>query len=324
MIVDNLVVTSLETIELFDLEDNGGDYIGTLDELQNASISQSEDKTDITGKKGRKISSIKTNKACKISATNGVMSHALLEIQTNSKFKSDEAVKVLWSEWTEVKKGTVTYAATSDSSLVEGKPYYTKSGDNYNPVSQADLNAQNLNSYYEEVADYTAKVKYTPVGTTGQEISGVYKNDNGTAGEKLTQNSTAAAGKFAYNNVTGTLSFAASDFDYKDGEQIVIWYYRSFPAGDVSVMSNDSGKYSKNCQIYVNAFAEDKCTNKTYRMQFHFPRADVSGNFEFTMGDSQSVHSFEADALGGSCGKSGIFFDYIVYKDDYEGDKISA
>ena len=57
MNVSDITITSLETIDAFDIVTGG--YLFTLDELQNATIAQSQEKTDITGKQGRKLSSLK-------------------------------------------------------------------------------------------------------------------------------------------------------------------------------------------------------------------------------------------------------------------------
>lgn len=45
-------------------------YLFTLDELQSASIANSEEKQDITGKQGRKLTSLKKNKSVTVSGTN--------------------------------------------------------------------------------------------------------------------------------------------------------------------------------------------------------------------------------------------------------------
>ena len=52
--IDDITITSLETIDAFEI--GTGEYLFTLDELQNATISQTQEKTDITGKQGRKLS----------------------------------------------------------------------------------------------------------------------------------------------------------------------------------------------------------------------------------------------------------------------------
>ena len=95
MTVNDLAITSLETITVF--EASSGDYLFTLDELQNATISQSQESTDITGKAGRKLSTLKRNKTFSISASNGLVSTGLLAAQTGGEL-TEGAANVLWSE----------------------------------------------------------------------------------------------------------------------------------------------------------------------------------------------------------------------------------
>ena len=63
----DLIITSLETIRAFDI--TSGNYLFELDELQNVSIAQGQEKVDITGKQGRKLSSMKRNKTMTISGS---------------------------------------------------------------------------------------------------------------------------------------------------------------------------------------------------------------------------------------------------------------
>lgn len=93
--VNDLAITSLETINVFKASD--GAYMCTLDELQNATISQSQESTDITGKAGRKLSTLKRNKTFSISASNGLVSTGLLAAQTGGTL-SNGAVNVNWYE----------------------------------------------------------------------------------------------------------------------------------------------------------------------------------------------------------------------------------
>ena len=70
--VNDVTITSLETITAFDI--TTGNFKFVLDELQSATIAQSQDKTDITGKQGRKLSSLKRNKAVTISGNKAAVS----------------------------------------------------------------------------------------------------------------------------------------------------------------------------------------------------------------------------------------------------------
>jgi hypothetical protein len=96
MNINDITITSLEAITAFDLA--SGNYWFTLDELQNATIAQTEEKTDITGKQGRKLTSLKKNKAVTVSGTNGLVSGGLMEIQTGGTFVNKKTV-VLWTDY---------------------------------------------------------------------------------------------------------------------------------------------------------------------------------------------------------------------------------
>ena len=96
MNIGDLTITSLDTITAFDV--TSGAYKYTLDELQNATIAQTEEKTDITGKGGRKLSSLKKNKGVTISGTNGLISGGLLETQTGGTFETKNT-EVLWVDY---------------------------------------------------------------------------------------------------------------------------------------------------------------------------------------------------------------------------------
>lgn len=257
MKIGDITITSLETITAFDIVT--GAYRFTLDELQNTKIANTQDKTDITGKGGRKLNSLKKNKAVVVSGTNGLVSGGLLELQTGSEFKDMDNAPVQWTDYLVI---TGNASATS----------------------------------------------YKAVGTAGNEIETVYiKNEDGTLGVALTQDAAVAAGKFTYDPETKALAF--NEDDYEDGTEIVVYYTRNIQA---SVLENISDVYSEKCKLYIDAFGEDKCSN-VYRVQFYIPRADFSGNFDFDLGDNQTVHAFEAESLAGSCGTAGTLWTYTVF-----------
>lgn len=244
MNINDITITSLETITAFDIAT--GAYRFTLDELQSATIANTQEKTDITGKGGRKLNSLKKSKAVTVSGTNGMVSGGLLELQTGSNFVSKEDAPVEWTD------------------------YLTISGN-------------------------TSATSYLAVGSVGNEISAVYiKNADCTLGAVLEQAATAGDGKFAYDPATKVLTFAEGA--YPDGTEIVVYYTRNIKA---DVLDNVSDVYSEKCKLYIDAFGEDKYNN-VYRIQFYIPRADFSGNFDFEMGDNQTVHAFEAESLAGA------------------------
>lgn len=96
MNVNDITITSLETITAFDVVT--GNYLFTMDELQNTSIAQTQEKVDVTGKQGRKLNSLKRNKAVTISGNNGMVSAGLLELQTGGKFEK-RVTEVKWTDY---------------------------------------------------------------------------------------------------------------------------------------------------------------------------------------------------------------------------------
>lgn len=103
----DLTVTSLETITVFDI--TTGDYMFTLDELQSTTIENAEEKSEVNGKGGRKLSTLKKNKTVTISGSNGLISGGLLGMQTGGNFES-KTTEVLWTEYVTIKDAA---AATS-------------------------------------------------------------------------------------------------------------------------------------------------------------------------------------------------------------------
>lgn len=255
MNINDITITSLETITAFDIVT--GNYKFTLDELQTASLAQSQESTEITGKAGRKLATLKRNKAVTVSGTNGLVSGGLLEMQTGGKFEN-KATEVLWTDYLTVKSSA-------------------------------------------------ANTQWKAVGTTGAEIEALYvRNADGTLGAELEQAANAAAGKFTYDPSTKALGFHT---DVADGSEVVVYYKRKITA---DVLENESDNYSGKCALYIDALGEDKCAN-VYRIQFFIPKADFSGEFSFEMGDNQTVHAFEAEALAGACGAGGQLWTYTIF-----------
>lgn len=81
-----LILTSLETITAFDIV--SGAFKWVLDELQNATIANTQETTDITGKQGRLLNTLKRNKAVTVSGNNGLLSGGMLETQVGNSFQN--------------------------------------------------------------------------------------------------------------------------------------------------------------------------------------------------------------------------------------------
>lgn len=185
----DLAPTSLETITAFDIVT--GSYLFTMDELQNASLAQGQEKIDITGKQGRKLTSLKRNKTLTISGANGMLSAGMLELQTGSKFKN-EVTEVMWSDYLTVTgntanteftavgtagnevpeilvkdtNGIVVKVLTQDASVAEGK--FT-----YDPKTKAIVfNNGEIADGTEIVANYKRKIQANVLENMSDTYSG--------------------------------------------------------------------------------------------------------------------------------------------------------
>ena len=251
--VSKLVITEVAQITAFN---NAGELEFIMDEVQDGSIKNTQEKSDIKGRNGRKIASLKKNKAVTVSATNGVLVGGVLAAQTG----------------TEVEQGTFKVRITDVMTVNSNKCSTSK----------------------------------TAVGTVGDEIGVLYiKNANGSLGTKLEQDATAASGKFTYDPATKEITVT----DIADGTEVVAFY-------DVEVdsarISNDSEKYSKVLKLYIDVVLQDSC-DVEYAGQVIIQRADVSGEFELSLGGDNFAHAFEAESLAGGCTGSTNLWDLIVY-----------
>lgn len=251
--VSKLIITEVAQITAFN---NAGELEFIMDEVQNGTIQNTQEKADITGKGGRKIASLKKNKTVTVSATNGVLVGGALAAQTG----------------TDIEQGKFNVRIT-------------------------DVMTVNNN---------VCKTSKTAVGTAGAEIGAIYvKNANGSLGTKIEQDAVAAEGTFKYDPATQEVTVSG----IADGTELVAFY-------DVEVesakISNDSDKYSKVLKLYIDVVLQDSC-DVEYAGQVIIQRADVSGEFELSLGGENFAHAFTADSLAGGCTGSTNLWDLIVY-----------
>lgn len=79
--VDKLIIKEVCDIIAFN---NAGKLEFIMDEIKNVTISNGQDKSDITGRNGRKIGSLKKNKTTTISGANGIIVGGALAAQTGT------------------------------------------------------------------------------------------------------------------------------------------------------------------------------------------------------------------------------------------------
>lgn len=126
--VSDIMITSIETITAFDIVT--GSFKWVLDELQSATIANTQDTSDMTGKQGRLLNTLKRNKAVTVSGNNGLLSGGLMETQVGSAFESKVA-PVMFPDYLTVSgnKATTTYKAVGTAGN-EIESVYVRNKDN--------------------------------------------------------------------------------------------------------------------------------------------------------------------------------------------------
>lgn len=163
--VNDITITSLETITAFDIVT--GNFKFCLDELQNTTIANTQEKTDITGKQGRKLSSLKKNKAAAISGNNGMVSGGLLELQTGCEFEN-KVTTVMWTDYLVAKDGkaATNYKAVGTTGN-EIESVYVKNPDSTlgKKLTQDAAAAEGKFAYDPETKELTFDAKDVPDDT---------------------------------------------------------------------------------------------------------------------------------------------------------------
>lgn len=135
--LEGWTITSVETIENYSRTDNT--CLNILDEIKNVSLSNSEESTDVTGKNGEVLFTLKKNKAVQGSGSSGYISGSLMSLQTGSdatvgkiKLRKRESIKFAASDTTvtlaEKAVGTAGGEILSCLVTIDGEETSTKYG----------------------------------------------------------------------------------------------------------------------------------------------------------------------------------------------------
>lgn len=185
MNIDKFTITSYDQIIGFDRTNGNLDMI--LDELSDFSLAQEEEKTDITGKGGRTIGSLKKNKKVTGSGTNGMLSGGALAAMTGSDIEDGEhtirytdtiTVTNNAGVTTETATGTVgneigtIYIRDANNAYISGGKKLTQTSAtptagefSYDPATKE------ITFFAGDVADGTEVIAFYDTKVTGKKIS---------------------------------------------------------------------------------------------------------------------------------------------------------
>lgn len=172
-----------------------------------------------------------------------------------------------------------------------------------------DLTALQVGSDAEELVDSTefeyrevitidtntGLTKYVATGTAGSEIKYMYELDaNGNKTDVvLEQGAIAAAGTFAYDTATKTITTSS----VADGTKFAVVYYPT--ASKLEKITNTASKLSWSGRAVADCLGKDVCTDQIIMVQIVMPKAHLNGAFEWSLseGGNPTAHSFTLEAL---------------------------
>lgn len=147
--------------------------------------------------------------------------------------------------------------------------------------------------------DTTVTLSYKSAGATGNEIRYIYKADsNGNPAEDFTQNATASATEFAFDPDTKIVTLPTGAF--VAGDTVIVDYYPKF--AEYEEISNEANKFSMACEVIVDAWFTDLCTERDVPLQLYLAKGKVSGEINLSAGDQAAVQNVSIEALQQSCG----------------------
>lgn len=185
MNLDKFTITSYDEIMGFDRVTGNLEMI--LDELSDFTLSQEEDKTDITGKGGRTIGSLKKNKKVTGKGTNGMLSGGALaamlgaEVETGKypiRYTDPIIVKTNKGVTTEKALGTVgneigtIYVRDKDKAYISGgKKLVQTSGEPATGEFSYDPETKEIKFFAGDIADGTEAIAFYDTEVSGTKIT---------------------------------------------------------------------------------------------------------------------------------------------------------
>lgn len=148
-------------------------------------------------------------------------------------------------------------------------------------------------------SDNTVKLSYKATGATGNEVKYIYKADvNGNPAEDYTQNATASATSFAFDPDTKIITLPTGAFS--TGDTVIVDYYPKF--SEYEEIYNEANKFSMACEVIVDAWFTDLCTEKDVPLQLYLAKGKISGEIDLSAGDQAAVQNVSIESLQQSCG----------------------
>lgn len=147
--------------------------------------------------------------------------------------------------------------------------------------------------------DTSVTLSYKAAGTAGNEIKYIYKADsNGLPKDEYTQNAEATESSFAYTPATKVITLPTGVF--KAGDIVIVDYYPTFK--EYEEITNDANRFSMSCEVIVDAWFTDLCSESDVPLQLYLAKGKVSGTIDLSAGDQAAVQGIEIESIQKGCG----------------------
>lgn len=70
-------------------------------------------------------------------------------------------------------------------------------------------------------------------------------------------------------------------------------------------ITNDTNKFSMSCEVIVDAWFTDLCSEADVPLQLYMPKGKVSGEIDLSAGDQAAVQNINIEAMTKACAANG-------------------
>lgn len=146
--------------------------------------------------------------------------------------------------------------------------------------------------------DTSVTLSYKATGAVGNEVKYIYKADsNGLPKDEYIQNAAASATDFSYDPDTKEITLPTGAF--QAGDIVIIDYYPTFK--EYEEITNDANKFSMSCEVIVDAWFTDLCSELDVPLQLYLAKGKISGTIDLSAGDQAAVQGIEIESMQRAC-----------------------
>ncbi len=165
--------------------------------------------------------------------------------------------------------------------------------------------------YIDVKSDTTkAVLRKTPVGTTGAEISFIYKATKDLSqGEKFAIGATASETTFSLDVETKTITLPTGAF--QTGDTIIVVYNYEETVG--KKIANRADTFGGTVELIIDATTHDVCDDSTlYHTKIVAPKFTVDSNFTINVGDEPATHTVAGKCSTNICSTSQELWNWFI------------